>query len=596
MAGKRSLRRNTGTQISAKPKPVQSSAPALSVWAREHSRAILLVLLAVGSVRIVSTYNVFSHTFDEPAHIACGMEWLVNGTWTYEPQHPPLARVAVALLPYLASGFPREIPTMAQLGLADLGVKRIWDSGLAILYRNGQYDRTLALARLGVLPFFWIASLVVYLWARRYLGEPAAAFAVFFFTFLPPILGHSGLATTDIALTAFVGAAFLSALIWLADPTLPNSLLLGTMTSLAVLSKFSSLPFVPMALAASLVWHFIDDKPGLWSALREARKYVLPFVVAISVGFLVTWAGYRFSLGTTSAFPQLRLPAPELYAGIQEVIDHNRRGDPSYLLGQHSQLGWWYYYLVVLAVKTPIPLLVLALYEGAFVIGKKEPGRPRKGVSLAIAFSVGILLISLTSHINLGVRHILPVYIGLTIVAAAGAERLLLLSQRSQLAGWLLSVLILWMAATSIFTHPDYLAYFNGLAGDEPENILVDSDLDWGQDLKRLAQRLKEVGAPSVAFVPFQPADLSAMGFPPVEPSSPMLPSPGWNAVSVTQLKSERLGLGIALPNVSPWAESIKPGEKIGRGIELWYFPPDAVPRSPRLNVRPGDPSSALPR
>lgn len=546
---------------------------------RKHSLATLLVLLAIGSLRIVSTYNVFSHTFDEPAHIACGMEWLVYGTWNYEPQHPPLARVAAALGPYLASGRPHYVPTMAQLGLANLGVKQIWDYGLAILYRNGQYDRTLALARLGVLPFFWIASLVVYFWVRRYRGESAAAFAVFLFTFIPPILAHAGLATTDMALTAFVGASFLSALIWLAHPTLLRSILLGTMTGLAVLSKFSSLPFIPMALAAAFAGYFIVDRSGLLNALRGAHNYLVPFSVAVLAGFLVIWAGYRFSFGTVPSFPSMRLPAPELWTGIQDVIEHNRRGDPSYLLGHHSQFGWWYYFLVVLAVKTPVPLLVLSLY-GVIAISRKELGGPRQGVLLAVAFSVGILLFSLTSHINLGVRHILPVYIGFAVAGAAGAERLLVLSQRKESAGWLLATLMIWMA-TSLLSHPDYLAYFNMVAGEKPENVLVDSDFDWGQDLKRLARRLKQVRAPAVTFASFQAADLSAMGFPPARPPIPMFPSAGWNAVSLTVLKSQRMGLGTALPDVTPWPELVEPSEKIGKGIWLWYFPPESVPHAP---------------
>src|SRR5580700_921542 len=132
-----------------------------------HIFVFLLVL--VGSARIASTYWVFSQTSDEPPHIACGMEWLSRGTYHYEAQHPPLARAAVALGPFLA-------------GVRSFGLPDMADEGMALLYRDGHGDRNLALARLGILPFFWIACTVVYLWAKRYFGETAAAFAVLCFT------------------------------------------------------------------------------------------------------------------------------------------------------------------------------------------------------------------------------------------------------------------------------------------------------------------------------------------------------------------------------------------------------------------------------
>lgn len=526
------------------------------VWLREHSVAVFVLLVSVASLRIVATYPVFNHTVDEPAHIACGLEWLSTGAYRYEPQHPPLARVAAALGPYLE-------------GIRPYGRPDIYNEGAAILYRNGHYDRNLALARLGILPFFWIASLAVYIWARKYLGDPGAFLAVLMFTFLPPILAHAGLATTDMALAAFTGAAFLFALLWLDQPSVLRSALFGAATGLAVLSKFSALAFLPAAMAAALAWHFAIERPGFARVAAAARKLAAPFILAVLAGCLVIWAGYRFSFAKG-------VPAPELFTGIRQMLDHNRKGHPAYLLGERSDFGFWYYYPVVLAVKTPLPFLALLVYGAVLAVRKQA----RRGVSLALAFSLGILIFSLFSRINIGVRHILPVYIGFAIVAAAGALRLLELSRTARWAGWTLGVLLVWLCATSAFSHPDYLPYFNALAGDEPENIVVDSDLDWGQDMKRLGRRLQEVGARQVTFNPFIVAYLEAVhGFPPIRPTDPQTPSPGWNAVSLTVLKTARLGLYNEHPELKLWPEQIKPTERIGKGVWLWYFPPAAPAR-----------------
>jgi 4-amino-4-deoxy-L-arabinose transferase-like glycosyltransferase len=538
---------------------VASKDQAVLAWLRQHSFAVFLLLVVIASLRIVATYTVFNHTIDEPFHIACGMEWLTKGVYKYATEQPPLSGVVAALGPYL-------------IGVHGYGKPGVYQEGAAILSADGHYDRNLALSRLGILPFFWIAALVVYLWAKRYFDEPIATLAVLFFTFLPPILAHAGLATTDMGLTAFVGASFLAGVVWIDKPTLFHSLLFGVCTGFAMLSKFSSWAFLPCSMAAALLWFYFVERPDRSRIVETLKKAAPQLCIAILVACVLVWAGYRFSFGKVW-FANIKLPAPELFDGIRSVSEHNNQGHPAYLLGQRSQSGWWYYYFVVLAVKTPLAFLAFLVY-GAILSWR---GRSKRGAYLALAFAAGILLFSLFSRINIGVRHILPVYIGFSIVAAVGAGHLLEMSRTATWAGWTLSVLLLWLIATSALSHPDYIPYFNALAGDEPEKILVDSDLDWGQDMKRLSKRLKEVGARQVAFNPFIVAYLEAVhGFPPIQPTDPVTPSPGWNAVSLTELKTTRLGLYDDHPEVQLWPDQIRPTEKVSPGVWLWYFPPNA--------------------
>jgi len=509
----------------------------------------LLVLIA--SARIVSTYTVFNHTADEPAHIASGMQWLDRHVYLYEPQHPPLARVAAALGPYLLG--------IRSQGTPGTGLEQESLEGAKILYRDHRYDLTLAVARLGILPFFWLACLVVYVWGRRVYGAAAAVLALFFFSFLPPILAHASLATTDMALTASLGAAFLTALRWAERPTWRNGLWFGAATGLAAISKFSSLVYFPAAITLALAGYFFFHRPAA-SALIASLKERLPSLgLAVATGALIIAAMYRFSL-------------PALFEGIRAVEAHNAEGHPTYLLGQRSISGFWYFYPVVLAVKTPLALVVLAGMSLWWTF--RDRARVRRDWPV-FAFVAGILLVALFSRINIGVRHILPVYFGFSLLAAAAVVDW---TAGAQARTWIrasVGVLVVWFAGSSLLAHPDYLAYTNELAGSSPEKILADSDLDWGQDMKRLSARLREVGATQVAFAPTVFADFEGeMGFPKLAPTSPIAPSPGWNAVSLSLWKVRRLGLLETHPEAVLWPDRVPPGERVGKGVMLWYFPP----------------------
>jgi 4-amino-4-deoxy-L-arabinose transferase-like glycosyltransferase len=371
------------------------------------------------------------------------------------------------------------------------------------------------------------------------------------------------------ALTAFVSAAILAMLAWLEAPSWWRGVLFGACVGLAVLSKFSALVFLPAAAAVMLVAYVVAARPGLAYLAGHGRRLGLTLGLAIVVACLAVWAGYRFSIGKVR-FANLRLPAPELYLGIETVADHNAKGHPSYLLGERSDSGFWYYYPVVLAVKTPLPFLIL-LAIGAFLCVKQPRAVPCR---MPVSFSVGILAVALFSNINIGVRHVLAAYVGFSIMGAIAVSEWLGRLRRSKWRAWTLGVLLAWMTGSSALAHPDYLAYFNELVGAQPEKVLADSDLDWGQDMKRLGKRLQQLGAREVTFNRFIVAhNEELLGFPPVRPGSPVEPSPGWNAVSTTVWKVARLGLYNEHPEVRLWPDVWKPTERVGKGTLLYYVP-----------------------
>jgi len=523
--------------------------------------AIALVLIA--SLRIVSTYWVFNHTNDEPAHITSGIEYLSRKTYEYDQEHPPLARILIGLGPYLA-GERYVVP-------AGLILRHDPRKGLETLYSSKHYDRTVALARLGVLPLFWLACAVTFLWGRRCFGPAVAVIAVLLFTLLPPVLAHAGLATTDMALAAFAPAGFLMLFFWSERPTPLRGLALGLLVGLGIASKFTMMPFLAAAAVVAVAFQFLAALPTLGEIRTFLRARALSFAIAAVACVLVVWAVYGFSFGPTPLF-SFRAPAPELFSGIQTVLKHNREGHPAFLLGKTGRAGWWYYYPVALAVKTPLPVLMLLGLGIALAIRRGREAAWR----LPLAFPLGILLFSLSSHVNIGVRHVLPVYVAFSVLAALAVLWLMEFSRTARWAGWAVAVLLLWLVAGGAWKHPDYISYFNELVGNEPEKVLVDSDLDWSQDMKRLGRRLRELGARQVCLVAMPdmfPYLESEHGFPPLVETDPKVPQPGWTAVGPTAWKALWPNLKHYQGDMSLWFDHERPRERVGSML-LFYVPP----------------------
>jgi hypothetical protein len=300
--------------------------------------------------------------------------------------------------------------------------------------------------------------------------------------------------------------------------------------------------------------HLAATRQGPRVLLRELwiRRRSLALVAGTAA--LAIWAVYGFSFARVE-FLHLRLPAPRFFSGIHSVWLHNQSGHPAYLLGKRSPDGFWYYFPVVLALKTPLGLLGL-LAISPWLLKSRRPA------ALAAAFSLAIVAVAMCGQIDLGVRHVLPVYTGFAVVCGSAAA-----AARNWLAKSAVALLIAWQIVSGALCHPDYLAYTNEIAGSHPENYLADSNLDWGQDMKRLAAFLEQHHATEVTFVPFNRTygTLAGDPFPTMHPGGPAHPSPGWNAVSVSVWKI----FGTPTwPNDQP-----PPQARIGHSVLLWYFP-----------------------
>src|ERR1035438_9585186 len=263
MAARKSAGARTRADAGVKPAAAGLWEVRLLPFLQRRSLLVALAFIAISSARIVATYQELSLTYDEPGHFACGLEYLSEHVYRLETQHPPLTRAAVAMGPYLtgirlspdSKGFPMAYPRDSQ--------------GRQTLVSSGHADRVIALARLGNLPFFWLASLVVYAWAKRYFDRGVAVLATCLFTLLPPVLAHAGLATTDMGLCACLTAAFYALLVWAESPTWKSGALLGVAAASAALAKFTSLAFLPCATLLALLGYLAARRPGAGTCWRS---------------------------------------------------------------------------------------------------------------------------------------------------------------------------------------------------------------------------------------------------------------------------------------------------------------------------------------
>ena len=540
------------------------------------------LLIIIGLIRIFSTYSVFWQTWDEPSHIAAGMQWLDVGKYTYDEMHPPLPRVMCALGPYLD-------------GVRSTGLDYRTYEGNNLLHYNDTYERNLTLARLGVLPFFVIATLVVWIWARLYFGGLTALLSVILFTTLPPVLAHSGLATTDMACAATFIAAIFAFYLWLEKPTFLRSLLVGITVGLASIAKFSNLAFLAVSgCLIAILYYFNKNKAEDDKLSLRLKQWIAASCIAVLACFLVIWAGYRFSsmplsslekkihvridriVGTEGILhdvsyfvaDKIPIPAPEFFLGIKELAQQNAGGNFNYLLGEAYTKGRWYFFPIIISVETPLPFLILAAI-GVIVISRHVffQRRDIKLLTPVIA-AVGILAASMMSNLNLGIRHILPIYPLLAIVGGYGAIMLWRFRQSQGVGPALLTILLVWQITSSFAVHPDYIAYYNEIAGRHPENIVL-GDTDWGQDLKRLNETLKKRGINEFSICYGGSADLDRLGLPSRKKLIPYQKTTGWIA---SDLLCSKLGAWGPPYDHFSWLDAYEPVEVVGKTIRLYYI------------------------
>ena len=504
-----------------------------------RSRLTLGLLFVVALGRVASTYIVFNDTYDENNHITCGLEYWERGEYLIEPKHPPLARAVLAAPPYFLAGLRLSPQNFLWQGE--------WASGPL-----DRYWATLSWARAGNL-LFWAALLTtVYFWTRRLWNRRAALVAVLLCACSPTLLGHSAVACLDVAVAALTTCAAWRLWLWFeADPAqgLRQSLWVGVACGLAVTTKFSAVGFVAVAAVGLLVWAAVRGR------VRVSRQRLAELACAIAVMIATIWAVYRFDYGPVApdraayrsewtegrsplaaALAQtlgpVSLPAPALFRGLIDALNHNTQGHRAFLLGEWLSRGRPAYFPLALTTKATLPLLILA--ATGIVLGGRDRRR-RVSLMPPLILFAATLAVGVVADINIGVRHILPAFPALAMLAASlFAETKLSIGalRRSKLAA-VAAGLLAWHAGESLLAHPDYLAYFNQAVRGRAHRVLADSNLDWGQDLARLSEWMRENRVPGVMLWYFGQTPPERFG---IRVGAPAPPQQGWLAISVNNL------------------------------------------------------------
>jgi hypothetical protein len=480
----------------------------------------------MGTVQVLSALRE-NQTWDEAFELAAGYNYWKTGVYRFNLEQPPVGKLISGFpLLFLGPSIPVDHPSYTKPDDVEFGHE--------FLYRNRlPADRILFAGRLGTIALTLFFGLVLALWSRKKFGESSALLALTLFAFDPNLIAHGRYATTDLAAAAFIFFACIAWIAFLEKPGKGRLALAGIVLGLALATKHSALLLIPVLLCLHVIrwWRRPANVLTTWMAMAllayitvvityapEAKLFV-PAATKLGLTHPALPLAQEF-INRSSLYGEflfqisrwLRLAPNSYIVGLSDFFNHNAGGHPSYLLGAFSTKGWWYYFPVVFLVKTPSAvLLALALLPLLAVFYRIRPGvlwLEWLGVLLPPAVFFGA---SLSSHIDIGVRHLLPVYPFLYIAIGAGLFRILPVGSRVGAVGIICCLLIV----ESCLCFPNYLAFFNILCGGAksgPE-YLLESNIDWGQDLKKLRAFLTPYGNAPVCLEYFGNADVKYYGF-----------------------------------------------------------------------------------
>ena len=484
-------------------------------WADVAAIGVLIILV----VQLVLCSGRTSATYDEQYHIANGLNFLRRGDPGLVPEHPPLIDV-IAALPLLAD---RDL-VLPPAYESSQAVNSLAFSDLLVWKLNPDGPSIIARARIPIMVLTLLLAVVVYAWGRELYGSAAGLLALILLAFDPNILGHGCLATNDLGVTCFTTIALYAFWRWRREPGLGKAALAGLAIGLAQLSKFSAI-FLVAVIVITVFVDWISNRVNQTNRQWMRRTLGHLAVVSLAAAFTI-WAGYGFQMGTLKGYT---VPARAYLTGLQNLTHMLGDGKESFLLGSYSDSGWWYYFPIAFAVKTPLPTLLLIVGSLVYVYHRRAW---RIGLPLLIPSSLyfGACLLS---PYNIGYRHLLPI---LPLLFIFVGQLACIEWRSSQKRAWAAGIAVVWLVVGSLQIRPHYLTFFNELVGgpDQGYKVLLDSNLNWGQELIELRDYLVRENIASVKLSYLGTADPGAYGI--VYEPLPGFPYHQWQADSIPEM------------------------------------------------------------
>jgi len=567
-----------------------------------RSRFLLVGLLWLAFTLALTSAVLKSPTMDEQNHIARGAAYLGTGDPRLSVEHPPLVNMLSALPAHLLLDLHLPLDTIW------------WEAGewynfadLFLWEVNPNAEQIVFLARLPTIGLGLVLVALVFRWASYRWGPWGGLLAAAFCALDPNILAHTRLATTDVGGTCFIFLAAYALWRTMRRPSWWRVLGSGLAFGMALSAKLSNLLFIPifaLAVLADALTGGYRNPPygGGRDRLGRTVRYLTLLALVTVLGLLTVWAAYGFQVGLLPpgggregrGENALIVPAPPYLKGVRAILDFSTGGRPAYLLGQYSHQGWWYYFPVAFAVKTPLATLAALLLATGRALRRHSPtstlqpplSNLQDDLWLLIP-PVAYFLASMTSSLNIGYRHLLPVlpFIAVHIGCLAPRPRPRPPTHPHS-PPILLALLVLWLTLATVRIYPHFLAFFNPVGGG-PENgwhILTDSNIDWGQDLKGLETWMGREGVDKVRLSWFGSAYPEAYGIThDLLPGLPHgflaweqpgfdrdRPEPGVYVISVTNL------VGAVFPDhdLYAWFRARPPDDKIGYSLFVYRVSP----------------------
>ena len=522
--------------------------------------------------------------------MSAGYAYLRTGDARLSNHHPPLIDIWTAL-PLLTLDLNLPLDSMAwQNGeRGSFGDVFVWQANS---------DQALLMIWLGRLPNVALAVLLgaaIWSWTSKLSNKAAGLLALALYALDPGIIANAGLSTNDLGVAAMLFFATWAWWRWLERPLPGRLILAGVLAGAACTSKYSGLVIGPIMLLLALARRPIDCcRAGVW--LRRAGGLAGAGVVCV----FTIWTVYGFSTANG-------LPAPTFWEGILFQSDRIAHGQPVYAMGKVWPNGVWFYYPLAFFLKTPIPTLTLTA-AGTIISIKRRAFRVIYPLAIPLIVVSGFTLIS---ALQLGHRYLLPI---LPFIFGLAGQAVTQISWppwrgRNAASTAIVGLLLIWLMMGTAVISPHYLSYFNEFAGgpDNADRFLVDSNLDWGQDLPALRTLIEGKGLPYVHLgyfgtavpgaygVSYWPAPgfLRFIGNRESMAFNPYSPTPGWYAISRTSL---RQGMVLTHPDLYAYFQPLTPEARAGYSINLYHvdYPSStpvvrAVVQGPRIADVPAE-------